>query len=166
MKLSQVMCRGCNARCVPGVLRKDQRLVPLRGQLKEPVMDVVEFTGYSRSGIDIADLLQTRDQFQNMMDRHLPAQRPQIDNTVMLGLIVAFSLLWFERDPEFGLQLGRKVIKHIGLPAPKLEFAVTLQQRSVGMQTDVIYVGAVIYKFQDRRQFVDVVLDRRSCQCP
>ena len=61
-------------------------------QLLQPVLDVSQLAGLAGFRIGVADLLQASDELEHMLHADLGAERLQVDDSVLFGLVVAGAL--------------------------------------------------------------------------
>ena len=67
-----------------------------------------------------------------MLDANLPSPRAKLQDALALGSLIRLLLLGNQGKCDVDDLLGWQLFEHIGLPAPKLELFVALQQLMAG----------------------------------
>ena len=163
---AQILCRQRHTEALAGVLGEDQGLVALGDQLIQSIADVGELARLAGPGIGVADLLEARDEFEYMLDAHLGAEGLQVDDSLLLGHLVAPALRGVQFDGNLRHQFRRQILQDVILLAAELQFPVALSQLVAGPVLPAVALLVVVDELQDRSQLLFVVLDRRAGQGP
>ena len=124
-KLAQMTCQRLYSGHPLDVLRENQSLVSLPGELFQPVSDVVEFAGLPGLRVRVAYLLQAGDELEYVPDANLLTERFQIDDALLFGFVIAPALAGIQLNGNYGNLLRRQVIQDVVLSPTKLQLAVS-----------------------------------------
>jgi hypothetical protein len=116
-------------------LRKDKSAVAFRFQGAQPLPDIIKFRRLPSGRAEIANLLQSHDEFEDVFDSNGLPLFSQLNDPFFFCALIALPLWPLERQCYLADNLWRKLRKNVGLLSAQLQALVPLAQSRARSQS-------------------------------